>query len=396
MKEPARILAVALAALAIIGCGEKKVVWQFSISTPADETASAITTDGSSLYFVGTVAKAGAQDQTSWLVTKLSRKDGRELWSHVYKEGTMTAGGDIVADAAGQVYVVGRGNPQGRQMCLVVKYSPDRSILWKKALSVGDKTWGSGVCNVSGGRIAVCGLAGTDANSDHMVALLDAKDGRTIWVKNIDICSTDLAVRIAADSKDNLAIVGQYANAKTPENSDIIVIKLKPNGDTLWTRTYDSGGDDKAGDIAFDPFGNVLVTGTARVADSVHCVILEYDADGGSIRKAAYGQQAQATGRGIFVTKDADIFVTGSLVGEKSRERGNERSEVLAFQYKPSALSVWERHYTPGPNAGGVDLVVSGDVYVAANVEGKAGDIGVYSFSLPAMPVPPAQKPSGQ
>jgi len=211
-------------------------------------------------------------------------------------------------------------------------------------------------------------------------------------VKNIDLCCGDVAARIAADSKDNLAIVGHHCD--TAGNADLVVIKFKPNGDTLWTRLYDSGGDDEPGDIAFDPFGNILVTGTATVGDSVRCVILEYDADGGSIRKAAYGRQAQATGNGIFVSKDADIFITGRLIGRKTGKGGQTEAtgEIVVFQYKPDALSVWERQYTPGPNADGVDLVVSGDVYVAATVKGKTSDVLVCRFSRPAAPGKPVGK----
>ena len=87
-------------------------------------------------------------------------------------------------------------------------------------------------------------------------------------------------------------------------------MKLKPNGDTLWTRTYESGGDDEAGDVAIDQFGNVVVTGTAVVGDSVRCVILEYADSGGVIRKSAFGKNAMATGNGLYITKDSDIFIT--------------------------------------------------------------------------------------
>jgi hypothetical protein len=395
MKSILPVVTAALVLAVLPGCGTKQTVWDFKLATPAEETASALAADAGNLYLLGTVAKAGAPDQASWLVTKVAKKDGQELWSHVYKEGTTTIGEDIAADATGHAYAVGRGNPQGRQMCLVVKYAPDRSIPWKKALSVGDKTWGMGVCNLSGGRIAVCGLAGTETNSDFMVAALDCRDGKTLWARNIDLCPTDLAVRIAADAKDNLAVIGQHADKKTPTNANIIVIKLNARGDTLWTRIYDSGGEDRAGDISFDRFGNIVATGTAVVGDSTRCVILEYDADGGVIRKAAYGKQALAEGHGLYVSEAADIFVAGRLLGNPA--------QMLAFQYQPSALSVWERHYTTGPNAVAEDLVVPDDAYVVGTLEGKTRDIILCRFSRPPVPKSPTQtggptqvKPGGQ
>jgi hypothetical protein len=382
MKAFVRIYAVVLAALMVAGCGSKQVVWQKTIDIGGDEVATALTTDGTSYYVSYVSTKPGDAERAGWFVTKLD-SDGRERWTRMYKDSPFAVCEDIWADSEGHLFATGRTKSQGRQLCLIIRYSADGGITWQKGLALGDKTWGMGICPVSGNRIAVCGVAGTDANTDHMVALLDAKDGRTVWVKNIDLSSTDLAANIAADAKDNLAVVG--VRGGTGAGSDIVVIKLKPNGDTLWTRNYDSGGDDRPGDIAFDPFGNIVVTGTATVGDSVRCVILEYDADGGSIRKAAYGEQAQATGNGIFITEDADIFITGKLIGRKLGKGGQVEptGKILAFQYKPNAMSVWERQYTPGPNAGGADLVVNGDVYVAATVKAGTNDVVVCRFSRP-------------
>lgn len=378
-----KILLPALALAILIGlpgCGTKEIVWQYVIDLGGDETASSLACDGTNLYAGATSVKG---DRTSWLVVKLS-KEGKAIWTRMYKDAPYSVCEDVTADSGGTCYAVGRVKPADKTACLVIRYGYDGSVVWQKGLELGDKTWGMGITLVGRDKIAVCGVAGTDANSDHMVSLLNAKDGQTVWSRNYDICCADLAVRIAADAKGNLAVLGQHDHDNQP---DIIVLKLGPNGDTLWTRTYDSGGKDEAGDIVFDPFGNVLVTGTATVGDSVRCVILEYDGDGNAIRKAAYGQQAQAEGHGIYVNAASDIFVTGRLLGAKQAD-GAPRSEVMVFQYNPSALSVWERQYSPGGNAAGVDLVVPNDAYIVANVANKTADAIVYHFSRPVLPKP--------
>jgi hypothetical protein len=387
MKALARMLAVALFTMLVVGCGSKQVVWQKQIDLGGDETATALTTDGTNYYVSYIATKPGDNGQAGWYVTKLD-PNGKEVWTSKYKDSPYAACEDIQADAQGHLFATGRTRVQGKELCLVIRYAADGSIAWQKGLQVGDMTWGMGICPVSGDRIAVCGVAGSDTNTDHMVALLDANDGKTIWVKNVDLGNIELAARIAADSKDNLAIVGHRG---TGTGSDVAIIKLAPNGDTLWTRTYDSGGDDEPGDIKFDPFGNIVATATATIGDSVRCVILEYDTDGGSIRKAAYGAQAQASGNGIFITKDADIFITGRMYNRKIGNPG-ESEQILAFQYKPNATSVWERTYSPGHKAGGVDIAVNGDVVVAANVQDKTNDVLVCRLSRPIAPTLPAAK----
>jgi hypothetical protein len=370
MKDALRISA-ALLVLLTGGCGPKPVVWQRTLDIGGDETATALASDGSSYYVSFVATKPGGADHAGWFVTKLD-STGSEVWTQRYKESPYAVCEDLWADDLGHLFAAGRAKADGKDICLAVRYAAGGEITWQKGLSVGDKTWGTGICPVSHDRLAVCGVAGTDANTDYMVAVLDAKDGRTVWVKNIDLGPNDLATRIASDANDNLAVVGMHGENAT--NPDIVIMKLTPNGDTLWTRRYDSGGSDEPGDVAFDGFGNIIATGTARVGDSVRCVIIEYAPNGDLIRKLAYGTVAQATGKGIYVTPASDIYITGGLIEQSGK------SEILAFEYKPDAVAVWEKMYSPGSSAAGVDLVVNGDVYVAATVQAKTKDVLICRF----------------
>ena len=370
MKDILRTSAALLLLLAA-GCGVGPVVWQKTLDIGGDETATALASDGTNYYVSFVATKPGGSDRAGWFVTKLD-SSGNEVWTQMYRESPYAMCEGLWADNLGHLFAVGRVKAEDRNVCLVIRYAAGGEITWQKGLSVGDKTWGTGICPVSQDRIAVCGVAGTDANTDYMVALLDAKDGRTVWVKNLDLGPNDLAARIACDAKDNLAVVGMHG--ENAANPDIVIVKLAPNGDTVWTRRYDSGGSDEPGDIAFDGFGNIIATGTARVGDSTRCVIIEYAPNGDLIRKLAYGTVAQATGRGIFVTRDSDIYITGSLL------RQDGKSDILAFQYRPDAVSVWQKQYSPGPSSEGIDLVVNGDVYTAATVRGKTKDVLVCRF----------------
>ncbi|MBM3332102.1 hypothetical protein FJY68_09705 [candidate division WOR-3 bacterium] len=371
MKSDLLRIPAALLALLLAGCGVGPVVWQKTLDIGGDETATALTSDGTNYYVSFVATRPGGSDRAGWFVTKLD-SSGSEVWTQMYRESPYAMCQDLWADTLGPLFAAGRSKSEGQDICLVIRYAAGGEIIWQKGLSVGEKTWGTGICPVSGDRIAVCGVAGTDADTDYMIALLDARDGRTVWVKNLDLGPNDLAARIACDADDNLTVVGLHG--ENAANPDIVIIKIAPNGDTLWTRRYDSGGSDEPGDIAFDGFGNVIATGTARVGDSVRCVIIEYAPNGDLIRKLAYGTVAQATGRGIFVTKDSEVFIAGSLLLQDGK------SEILAFQYRPDAVSVWQKQYSPGPSAGGIDLVVNEDVCTAATVQGKTKDVLVCRF----------------
>ncbi len=80
----------------------------------------------------------------------------------------------------------------------------------------------------------------------------------TIWVRRLDFGGEEMANGIASYN-NNIAIVGnQYATTY-----DYLIVKYNQQGETLWTRTFDTGIDDIAIDASFDLDQNIFVTGYA-------------------------------------------------------------------------------------------------------------------------------------
>jgi len=85
---------------------------------------------------------------------------------------------------------------------------------------------------------------------------LNALAQDTIWVRRLDMGSDEVAGGIACRGND-IAVAGyQYRTT-----SDWLVVKCNQQGETLWTRTFDTGLDDFASDASFDYEHNVFVTG---------------------------------------------------------------------------------------------------------------------------------------
>ncbi|OGW56606.1 MAG: hypothetical protein A3D21_05860 [Nitrospirae bacterium RIFCSPHIGHO2_02_FULL_42_12] len=67
-----------------------------------------------------------------------------------------------------------------------------------------------------------------------------------------------IAFGVAVDRQVNVVVTGYSYNGS---NSDYFTIKYDPNGNELWTRTYDGGDSEYARGVAVDRQGNVVVTG---------------------------------------------------------------------------------------------------------------------------------------
>jgi hypothetical protein len=100
-----------------------------------------------------------------------------------------------------------------------------------------------------------------------------------VWVRNFDLGNDDWGEAIAVDGAGFVYVSGNTYNGA---DYDWLTIKYTPNGDTAWTRVYDSGlGEDLAQDLAVDNAGNVYVVGWSPDTVMIHdWRMIKYDTDG--------------------------------------------------------------------------------------------------------------------
>ncbi len=79
----------------------------------------------------------------------------------------------------------------------------------------------------------------------------------TLWVKRLDLGSNEIGSGIALRG-NAIAVAGSVSAGMS---SDILVMRMNRDGDTIWTRTHDGGSDDGAYSVCLDAESNVLVAG---------------------------------------------------------------------------------------------------------------------------------------
>ncbi len=352
-------LPLAISALFLF-CGKPMVVWMARIDTGTDEKPVAIMASDEQLVVVG---NQGRKDGVSvWLVQWLDRK-GKLLRRVTVAGGRFNVLGDGCLDREGNIYLAGYTSHYDTTVAMVVKISPAGRVLWKKGLALGKETRANGVCMVDT-LVAITGGVVTGDGEQIFVAILD-RNGKTVWSKSYPQREPGAGFKIKSDPNGTLVVLGR--SGVVP---DLLLVKIDSQGDTVWTRGYDSRGRDEPGNLVLDQFGNVVAVGTAQVGDSTRCVILEYTADGGVVRKVAYGENAQAVGWGVCVSEKGNIFICGALLGA-------QQSKGLVFEYVPNAISIWERQIAMDKGMVARGVVYNQGLFVVAEVIDKSSDIAV-------------------
>ncbi|MGB9742293.1 MAG: hypothetical protein ACPL0F_03930 [bacterium] len=368
-------LSVLLVFVLMLFCGKPQIVWQSRIDTGTDEQAVKLLATADRLILVANQGKK-EQGRLVWLVQYLDRQ-GRPVKRQTYAEGSFNIARDACLDYQNNLYLCGYTRLYDTTLCLIIKTGADTRTRWKKGLAIGAASWANGICPLENG-VAVTGGMETAQGNDLWIAVLDST-GRTVWSRNYHFAEPTEGWKIKSDSRGNLTVLGKFCSGP-----DLLLMQTTPDGDTIWSRRYDSGGRDEPGNLLIDQFNNILAVGTARLADSTRCILLEYTADGGVVRKVAYGENAQAEGADAGIAPDGTIVICGTLLSPKQKQ-------LLVFEYSPNATSIWERHLTLGASAEGKSLVFSNGLAVAADLGGPDADIAVIELNFPGNTTPTAR-----
>ena len=115
-----------------------------------------------------------------------------------------------------------------------------------------------------------CGTITTGSNTAGVLAKYDPA-GNCLWVRSVLVTFDDaLAYDIAIDAEDRIYITGSYnGNAVFSDNitlgsytsDDIFVARYDVDGTCLWARRAGSSSSDEARGIAVSPEGDIFITG---------------------------------------------------------------------------------------------------------------------------------------
>ena len=167
--------------------------------------------------------------------------------------------------------------------------------------------------------------------------------------------------RNAVDSNGNVVAISNLGG-------DWLVVKYNPAGSELWRRTYDSGGNDNAGDVAVDGAGNVYVTG---YSSEYSITTIKYDAAGGQLWLATHAGFYSVDRPNRIALDGAGSVYVGTSSAVQDGPAPWLTSDFLTIKYSTTGVLSWSAWYA-GPAQGA-------DVLKAIRVDG-AGDVLVTGF----------------
>ncbi len=138
-------------------------------------------------------------------------------------------------------------------------------------------------------RILICGNMQTES-----IVFKIEKDGDIVWRSICDAHETTLLTGLAEHTDQTIFVCGVTKRNNPEESSDILLIQLQANGDTMWSKTYDVGNSVRGSRIVCSKDQNILIASTTEdpVSNSFSDYsIVKTDRDGNELwRRSNHGK----------------------------------------------------------------------------------------------------------
>ena len=284
--------------------------------------------------FVGLVmwlwgANLYAQPDTSW-----TRTYGGTDWEIGYSVAQTTDGGYIIT---GWTKSYGAGFTD----VWLIKTDSLGDTIWTRTYGGIDDDEGHSVAQTTDGGYIITGYTASYGAGGADVWLIKTDSlGDTIWTRTYGGIHWDRGYSVT-QTADGCYIITGWTEPTTSGDRYVWLLKIAPNGDTLWTRTYGEGGEEGYS-VAQTSDGGYIITGeTASYGAGGYDVwLIKTNSDGDTIWTRTYGGTDLDHGWSVAQTTDGGYIITG-----ETRSFGVDLTDVWLIKTDSLGDTLWTRIY---------------------------------------------------
>jgi hypothetical protein len=224
---------------------------------------------------------------------------------------------------------------------------------------------GNAVIELRDGGFAVVGYAdaGHATGTDVLLIRLDT-NGDTLWTRTYGGDGEDWGWDVVETPDGGFYIVG-YTNPSPNGLDDVLVMRLDGAGNVLWERTFDEGGRDLAWSAALAPSGGVVIAAQSEQGDRAErdAYVLHVGPTGDVVWRQIVHAPGDQRVFSIARTEDGAYVVTGTTAIDREATR-----DAYVVRVDAAGHVAWTRSFGDAPDdvghgviaLGGGDVLVSG------------------------------------
>lgn len=336
-------------------CAETaSIAWEDVYSGPVAsgcDTAFGIHVDADdNVIAVGSVNSSPNPDHDCDIFVRKYDNDGLVLWTDLFDSpaGACDEAWGVETDTDGNIFVSGTVYDPTAQVLRdqwLRKYDESGAILWTTLFNGTDEDFSYGAAVDANGDVIYVGATQTNVNGyDATVRKLSGANASLIWERSYDGPSSlnDFAIDVETRGTD-IYVVG--FESVTGQSENAWIRRYDAGGNAQWTVTHNGAqnGQDRAGGVAIDSTGNVIVVGFERGVTNHDMWVAKYDPAGGLVWSDLYNNPDL-----LWADRLQDVAVDGQdnvvVVGHEWAIGGAGNGfDLWMRKYTPNGAEIWTR-----------------------------------------------------
>ncbi len=194
----------------------------------------------------------------------------------------------------------------------LIKTDENGDTLWTKTYGASSQDYLQGVYQTAdGGYIAAAYSAGFGAGSNDFYLVRANNSGDTLWTNSYGGSGSDVGYSVQ-QTTDGGFIVAGYTTSFGAGNNDVYLIKLDPNGNVLWAKTYGGSGADYSFSVRQTADGGFVVAGqTFSFGSNGDAYLIRTDNNGNHLWSYAYGGNGEDKAWSVKQAGDGGYVIAG-------------------------------------------------------------------------------------
>jgi hypothetical protein len=342
-----------------------------------------------------TLTNAGINGTDDAFVVKLD-SSGETIWAKSIGGPLSDGGQRIVADAVGNVFVIGDFNsPEiifesdtlvktDGQNIFIVRYDRSGNVVWaRNAGQISVQNYGQGICVDGKDNLYVTGAFEMQtAFEDHILTNINPaqgddifitkydSSGNVIWAKSVGGVSSDWCDAICTDVDGNLYVAGYFLSPEVSFDStrliniggcDIFLAKYDASGRVVWAKNGSGFSGFYGQRISVDRNENVYLAGTFTssnlIFDSIRMTnaggpatdvfLAKFNNSGKILWAKSLGGDKNEEAFGLANDESGNIYMTGYFnsrtirVGSNTLTNAGAGGDVFVIKYDDKGNNVW-------------------------------------------------------
>ncbi len=331
------------------------ILWQKLYGGTGDDvSASASETPDKNYLVIGSTNSFSNMTSDYDIYLLKLTMSGDTLWTKtVGTDSTYERAYSSIITSDNNILVVGsiQSFSNGIQNMLVIKMDQNGNIIWEKSFGGDVVEIGESVLETADNGFIITGETtsfgiATPFYTNVYLVRIDA-NGDSLWTRYYGNTWYDYSRSIIAVDNNSYIVSGWYAT-NGAEVSDFYALRIQDNGDTTWTRLYGGGGWEYSYDIVKKGNNDFILIGNTNSsgAGSYDIYLVNIDSNGDTLWTKTFGSAIYENAKGALRTNDGNYIVYGQ---RKPKSRSNV-SDILLVKINLNDISNIDEHNNSLPS----------------------------------------------